>query len=92
MTPCHIFWIIFTLDLVISYTEKMLVFQWLQIVLPSLVADLFLFRYERDFMTFSTSRYLDNLLDIDYPYFQLMVNQNPPELQLNKANKVRPPF
>ena len=63
-----------------------------------LVADLFLFCYERDFMTFlsdvkqaeiieafkSTSRYLDDLLNTDNPYFEDMVN--PPELQLNKAN------
>ena len=35
----------------------------------------------------STSRYLDDLLNIDNPYFQGMVNQiYPPELQLNKAN------
>ena len=34
----------------------------------------------------STSRYLDNLLNIDNPYFEGMVNQIcPPELQLNKA-------
>ena len=66
-----------------------------------LVADLFLFCYERDFMTTlsdfkqaeiieafkSTSRYLDNLLNIDNPYFEGMVNRiYPPELQLNKAN------
>ena len=66
-----------------------------------LVADLFLFCYERDFMTSvsdvkqaeiieafeSTSRYLDDLLYIDNPYFQGMVNRiYPPELQLNKAN------
>ena len=67
----------------------------------ALVADLFfLFCYERDFMTFlsdynqadiieafnSTSRYLDDLLNIDNPYFEGMVNQiYPPELQLNKA-------
>ena len=65
-----------------------------------LVADLFLFCYERDFMTSlsdvkqaeiieafkSTSRYLD-LLHIDNPYFEGMVNRiYPPELQLNKAN------
>ena len=35
---------------------------------------------------YSTSRYLDDLLNIDNPYFEGMVNQNPPELQLNKAN------
>ena len=66
-----------------------------------LVADLFLFCYERDFMTSlsdvkqaeiieafkSTSKYLDDLLHIDNPYFEGMVNRiYPPELQLNKAN------
>ena len=66
-----------------------------------LVADLFLFCYERDFMTSlsdvkqaeiietfkSTSRYLDDLLNIDNPYSVGMANRNyPPELQLNKAN------
>ena len=66
-----------------------------------LVADLFLFCYERDFMknlssdnhtdvikAFNlTSRYLDDPLYIDNPYFEGMVNQiYPPELQLNKAN------
>ena len=66
-----------------------------------LVADLFLFCYERDFINdlssdnqadvikaFNpTSRYSDDLLNIDNPYFEGMVNQiNPPELQLNKAN------
>ena len=64
------------------------------------VADLFLFCYERDFMknlssdnqadvikSFNLmSRYLDDLLNIDNPYFEGMVNQiYPPELQLNKA-------
>ena len=35
----------------------------------------------------STSRYLDDLLNIDNPYFVGMVKQiYPPELQLNKAN------
>ena len=34
-----------------------------------------------------TSRYLDDLLNIDHPYFEGMVNQiYPPELQLKKAN------
>ena len=66
-----------------------------------LVADLLLFGYERDFMlslsdnnqaddfeTFmSTSRYLDDLLNIDNPYFAQMVSQiYPTELQLNQAN------
>ena len=35
----------------------------------------------------STSRYLDDLLNIDNPYFEGMVNPiYPPELQRNKAN------
>ena len=61
-----------------------------------LSADLFLFCYERDFMDNnqtdiieafnSTSRYLDDLLNIDNPYFEQMVSQiYPTELQLNKA-------
>ena len=66
-----------------------------------LVADLFLFCYERDFTLalsdnnqtdiieafYSTLRYLDDLLNIDNPYFEQMVGQiYPTELQLNKAN------
>ena len=35
----------------------------------------------------STSMYLDDLLNIDNPYFEGMVKQiDPPEVQLNKAN------
>ena len=35
----------------------------------------------------STSTYLDDLLNIDNPYFEGMINRiYPPELQLNKAN------
>ena len=66
-----------------------------------LVMDLFLFCYERDFMKSlsrvnqadiveafsSTSRYLDDLLNIDNIYFEPMVDRiYPAELQLNKAN------
>ena len=66
-----------------------------------LVEDLFLFCYERDFIlslsdnnqtdiieAFNrTSRYLDDLLNIDNPYFAQMVGQiYSTELQLNKAN------
>ena len=66
-----------------------------------LVTDLFLFCYQRDFMMSlsdikqaeiievfkSTSRYLDDILNIDNPYFEGMVNRiYPNELQLNKAN------
>ena len=86
----RIFWIIFTPDLVLSYTDKLLVFRW-----APLLADLFLFCYERDFMTSlsddnqadiieafnSASRYLDDLLNIENPYFEGMVSQiYPPEL------------
>ena len=66
-----------------------------------LVADLFLFCYEINFMLSlsdnnqadiieafnSTSRYLDDLLNIDNPYFEQIIGQiYPTELQLNKAN------
>ena len=65
------------------------------------VANLFLLCYERDLMlslsdnnqtdiieAFNfTPRYLDDLLNIDNPYFEQMVGQiYPIELQLNKAN------
>ena len=65
-----------------------------------LVADLFLFCYERDFMLSlsednqsdvieafnSPSRYLDDLLNIDNNFFDSMVNRiYPSELRLNKA-------
>ena len=90
--------IIFTLELVLSYTDKLLVFRMGTNCAP-LVADLLLFYYKRDFMTSlsndnqadiieafnSTSRYLNDLLYIDNPYFEGMVNEiYPPEL--NKAN------
>ena len=67
----------------------------------SLVADLFLFCYERDFMMSlsgdkqadvidafnTTSLYLDDILNINNVYFDNMVSQiYPSELQLNKAN------
>ena len=66
-----------------------------------LVADLFLFCYERDFKLSlsennqsdvieafnSTFRYLDDLLNIDNNFFDSMVKRiYPSELQLNKAN------
>ena len=46
--PLFIFWIIFLLDLELNFIGKLLVFRWELIVL--LVAGLFLFCYERDFM------------------------------------------
>ena len=66
-----------------------------------LVADLFLFCYERDFMMSlsddkqadvidafnTTSRYLDDIININNVYFDNMVSQiYPSELQLYKAN------
>ena len=66
-----------------------------------LVVDLFLFCYERDFIKSlsrenqadiseafnSTSRYLDNLWNIDNIYFDQMMDRiYPTELQLNRAN------
>ena len=44
------FWILFTSDLVMNYTDKMLVFRWVQSFAP-LVADSILFCHERDFKT-----------------------------------------
>ena len=66
-----------------------------------LVADLFLFCYERDFLMSlsddkqadvidafnATSRYLDDILNINNVYFDTLVSQiYPLELQLNEAN------
>ena len=67
-----------------------------------LVANLFLFCYERDFMMSlsddkqadvidafnnTTSRYLDDILNINNVYFDNMVGQKyPSELQFNKTN------
>ena len=66
-----------------------------------LIADLILFSYERDFMLslsddnqsevietfYFTSRYPDDLLNIDNTFFDSMANHiYPSELQLNKAN------
>ena len=66
-----------------------------------LVANLYLFCYERDFMMSlsddkqadvidafnTTSRYLDDILNINNVYFDNMISQiYPSELQLNKAN------
>ena len=66
-----------------------------------LIADLFLFCYERDFMSSlhkskwydpidmfnDTSRYLDDIFTIDNPEFEKHIPDiYPRELQLNKAN------
>ena len=99
MTGSIIFLTIYLLDLARNYTE--IVGIPMGTNCASLVTDLFLFCYERDFMLSlsdnnqadiieafsSTSRYLDDLLNIYNPYFEQMVGQiYPTELQLNKAN------
>ena len=83
---------------------------WLQVVgipigtsFTPLIADLFLFCYERDFVIslsadyyaeiieafISKSRYLDDLLNIDNTYFDLMVKQiYPSELQRDDLDLV----
>ena len=73
-----------------------------------LVADLFLFCYEKDFFMMylsddrkadiiddfnTTSRYLDDILNINNIYFDNMVSQiYPSELHLNKAILFLPKF
>ena len=67
-----------------------------------LIVDLFLYCFERDFMLSllkkknfdimnafnNTSRYLDDILNVDNPFFASMYKYiYPPELQLNKANE-----
>ena len=66
-----------------------------------LIADLFLYCYEREFMISlskngndemietlnNTSRYLDDILNIDNPYFpNIFQSIYPSQLRLNKAN------
>ena len=97
VTPYRFSWTIFILGLV----YRQIVAIPMGTNCAPLVADLFSFCYERDCMknlssdnqtdvikAFNVkSRYLDDLLIIDNPYFEGMVNQiYPPELQLNKAN------
>ena len=71
--PLFIFWIIFLLDLELNFIDKLLVFRW---ELTDIIEAFNL-----------TSRYLDNLLNIDNIYFDQMVDRiYPTELQLNRAN------
>ena len=95
VTLYRIYWIIFTLDLVLNYSNKFCIPMGKNCA--PLVAALLLFCYERDFMTSlsddnqaviteafnSTYRYLDDLLNIDNPNFDGIY---PSELQLNKGN------
>ena len=97
--PLSIIWI-FLLDLELNFIGKLLIFRWELIVLL-LLQICFFFFYERDFMKSlsrenqaysieafnSTSRYLDDLLNIDNIYFCQMVDRiYPAELQLNRAS------
>ena len=95
-TPYPIPWIIFILYKIGTKLYRQIVGIPMGTNCAPLVADLFLYCYKRDFMDSlnhdnqadvieafnSTSRYLDNLLNIDNPYFEGMINQiYPPELQ-----------
>ena len=73
-----IFWTISILDLVLSFIDKILEFQWEQIV-PSLLLTCFCSamksltkekRYDLIDAFNSTSRYLDDLLNIDNIHFE----------------------
>ena len=94
-TPYPISLIIFILDSEPNYMYRKIVGIPMGTNCAHLVVDLFLCCYERDFMNSlnqdnqadvieafnSTSRYLDDLLSTDNPYFEGMVNQiYPPEL------------
>ena len=87
------------LDLELNFIGKLLVFRW-ELIFPS-CRRLFLFCYERDFIKSlsrenqadiveaftSTSRHLDDFLNIDNIYFDQVVDRiYPTELQLNRAN------
>ena len=102
VTPCRFPWTIFIFG---TKLYRQIVGIPMGTNFAPLVADLFLFCYENDFMKDlssdnqadvikefnSTYRYLDDLFNIDTPYFEGMVNQiYPPELQLNKANTLIP--
>ena len=98
--PLFIFWIIFFIRFGTKLYRRNIGIPMGTNCAP-LVADLFLFCYERDFMKSlsrenkadiieafnSTSRYLDDLLNIDNIYFDQMVDRiYPTELHLNRAN------
>ena len=94
--PLFIFRIIFLLDLELNFIGKLLVFRWELIVLLLLQIcffllwkrfhEVFLMENQADIVEAfnSTSRYLDDLLNIDNIYFDQMVGRiYPTELQLN---------
>ena len=97
--PLFIFWIIFLLDLELNFIAKLLVFRWELIVLLLLQICFFFVMREISWSLSrenqadiieafnSTSRYLDDLLNIDNIYFDQMLDRiYPTELQLNRAN------
>ena len=98
--PYPIPWIIFILDSQLTKLFGQIDGIPMSTNCAPLVVDLFLFCYEREMDSLnhvnqadvieafnSTSRYLDDLLNFDNPYFEGIVNQvYPPEQQLNKAN------
>ena len=97
--PFFIFWIIFLLDLELNFIGKLLVFRWELIVLLLLqICFFFVIREiswslsrenQADIIEAfnSTSRYRNDLLNIDNIYFDQMVDRiYPIELQLNRAN------
>ena len=99
--PLFIFWIIFLLGLELNFIDKLLVFRWELIVLLLLqICFVFVMRKiswshalsrenQADIIEAfnSTSRYLDDLLNIDNIYFDQMVDRiYPTELQLHRAN------
>ena len=75
--PLFIFWIIFLLDLELNFIGKLLVFRWELIVLLLLqICFFFVMRELTLFKAFhSTSRYLDDELNIDNIYFDQIVDR-----------------
>ena len=98
--PLFIFWIIFFIRFGTKLYRQTIGIPMGTNYAP-LVADLYLFCYERDFMKSvsrenqadiieafnSTSRYLDDLLNVDNIYFDQMMDRiYLKEVQLNRAN------
>ena len=97
--PWCAFWVVFVLDLALSYADGLLVFRRVLVVLPlwlvcfcfavgvGFVASLSDVKQAEIIEAFgSASRYLDDLLGIDNPYFEGMVNRVcPPGLRLGRA-------
>ena len=97
--PLFFFWIIVLLDFDLNFIGKRLVFRWeLTVFLLLQICFFFVMRYfmkslsrknQADIIEAfnSTSRYLDDLLNIDNIYFDQMADRlYPTELQLNKAD------